>query len=508
MSALQGTGILDEDKSNYFSFLARKDFEGQYPNPSEMILGSSHTFIVDSRERNKAAYPNPAQYKVKIEPPFKNVTSIELKGSLIPKTEGNVNSDNRYIPFNVVDYITNARIKEKGFGYVNGVYDSSITSEVAITSPALSGGTQAEITVTVINNEIVSVVITPGSEGTGYLRGSYGGIIDDSTNGFYKDAGASFINNIPRDNTLRDRWKNADIEIQVGHELVAVLRPGMYDFASPNDDSEGLAREITTALQDAVQDALDQGVITPIVGGPTTGAEYFPYGAADTGSTFLTTINENASGNASVVIQRGDDGGGYTQYPFLELLFGSSTLKCTTAVNLLGYGSNTTIVAGKFPPMDQTSGSFTFGGGGWSSIPIISRNDYNLTDSPKYVILEITPLQDTRIQSPSAQLNKGFALLAFDANLPDVIFREPNTGGAGTGDSSYTTLLAKPGVLKGIKGQDFDSKMLSFGSSPVAELSEFFVEFKTYGGNYYNFQGEDHTLIFQIGANDINNTRY
>ena len=107
MSALQGTGILSEDKTNYFSFLPRKPFEGRYPNPSEIITGSSHTFVVDSRTRNKAAYPNPAKYRVKIEPSFKNVTSIELKGSLIPKTEGNVNSDNRYIPFNVVDSITN-----------------------------------------------------------------------------------------------------------------------------------------------------------------------------------------------------------------------------------------------------------------------------------------------------------------------------------------------------------------------------------------------------------------
>jgi hypothetical protein len=515
MSALQGTGILESGKTNYGAYLATKPFSGSYPNPSEMITGQDHVLIVDSRSRNKRFYPNASKYMVKIPTPYKNVTSIELKGSLIPKTEHNVNLDNRSIPFNIEDFITNAIIKDRGFGYIDGTYGFGTADPTAarITDPGLAGGTAATITVTVENNRIVSAIIPTGEEGSGYLRGYYGGVIEDPTNGFFRRAQASFIDSIPKDPDLKDRFKSTDIEIQVGHELIAALPTGMYDFANVNDfaTSPGLALAVTTALQVAVQDAIDDGVITPVVGGPTTGVEYFPNAVAATGTTgsaYLTTINTNASGNANVVIQRGGDGSlGYTQDTFLELIFGSTELT-THAGNLLGFGSNNEITAGYFPPIDQTTGDFSsYTAGNYVPVPAIGRNDYNLTDSPKYVILSITPLQDTRIDSVSEELSKGYATLTFDANMPDVIFREPNTTGPGTGDSNYSSLLAKPGTLKGIKGQDYDSKFLSFGPVPVAEISEFMVEFKTFGGNFYNFQGEDHVLIFQFAASDINSAR-
>lgn len=506
--AYYGTGLLTpEDGGNYLSFNPRKPNEGKYPDPSEMILGSDHIFVVDSRTRNKDKFPTPSKYSVKLPEVYKNVTSIELKGSLLPKTERNVNSDNCYIPFNVVDSVTNARILDGGFGYIDGVYGFGTANPTlaTITPPAIAGGTNATITVTVVDNSIASVIIPPGEEGSGYLRGYYGGVIEDPTNGFYQNAKAAFINRIPRDNDLRDRFRDANVEITVGQELIAKMNVGMYDFTNPNDSDVGLAAEVTRALQEAVQDAIDDGVLIPQVGGPTSGAEYFPTGAPDTGSTYLTTSNPNASGNDRVVIQRGEDDGSYTQSPFLELLFGSTELK-TSAQGLLGYGSTSgTITAGTyFPPVDQTSGSFTFGGGGWSATPIIARNDYNLCDSPKYVILEIKGLSNTRMDSESEEIAKGYCILAFDANMPNAIFRSPNVSGPGTGDSDYASLLAKPGILKGIKGQDFDSKYLSFGNRPDGKMSHLQFEFKTFGGNYYDFQGREHTLIFQLGANDIN----
>lgn len=511
--AFYGNGLLTpEDGSNYFSLEHRKwsRGEGKYPDPSEMILGSEHTYVVDSRSRDKDVWPTPSKYSVKLPEVYKNITSIELKGSLIPKTERNVNSDNRYIPFNVEDFITNARILNPGFGYVDGSYGFATANPTlaTITAPALAGGTTAAITVTVVNNSIATVSIPAGQEGSGYLRGYYGGVIEDPTNGFYQLAQAGFINNIPRDNTLRDRFKEAEIEITVGHELIAAIDIGMYDFTNPNDNAPGLARAITTALQTAVQDAIDNGIVVPAGGGPSTGVEYFPFGATNTGSTYLSTSNANASGNDRVNIQRGQDDGSYTQDPFLELLFGSTELK-TTAEGLLGFGStSSTLIAGTyFSPVDQTSGAFAFGGG-WTATPVTARNDYDLCNSPNYVILEIKGLAYTRIDSVSEELAKGFATLAFDANMPNVIFRAPNAGGAGTGDSDYTSLLAKPGILKGIKGQDFDSKYLSFGNRPEAKMSHLLFEFKTYGGNYYDFQGRDHLLIFTLSANDINNQQF
>ena len=74
----------------------------------------------------------------------------------------------------------------------------------------------------------------------------------------------------------------------------------------------------------------------------------------------------------------------------------------------------------------------------------------------------------------------------------------------GTGPSSYNTLLSKPGMLKAIKGQDFDTKLLSFGPSPIAELNGITICFRKFNGDLIDFHGREHMLIFSINAEDIN----
>ncbi len=193
--AFQGLG--QNPNSNYFSFLARKPNEGKVPLASEMITGSSHIIAIDSRERDLRMYPNPASYSIMFNKRFKNVTSLELKGAVLPKTEYNVNTGNRFIPFNVQDYITSINIVNPGYGYVNGSYGFATLNPngVAITLPAISTGIQAQITVTVQDSSITSVIIQ--QRGTGYLNGFYGNSANDPDSGFYNKAGASFINNIP-----------------------------------------------------------------------------------------------------------------------------------------------------------------------------------------------------------------------------------------------------------------------------------------------------------------------
>ena len=147
--------------------------------------------------------------------------------------------------------------------------------------------------------------------------------------------------------------------------------------------------------------------------------------------------------------------------------------------------------------------------GNWVSTPIYSRFDYCLTDFPKYCILSFgaSPSDSAdRVESTNAVLDKAFAILVFDANAPDVVFREPSatTPVEGEGNSNWSTLLCKPGTLKGIKGADYDSKILNFGPAPLAELKGINIRFSKLNGDLYDFKGKDHTLIFQIGANDIN----
>jgi hypothetical protein len=110
------------------------------------------------------------------------------------------------------------------------------------------------------------------------------------------------------------------------------------------------------------------------------------------------------------------------------------------------------------------------------------------------------------VESTATTLDKAFATLVFDANGPDVVYREPEDTlpDPGTGPSNWGTLLLKPGTLKAIKGQDFDAKVLSFGPAPLAELAGLSICFRKYNGDLYDFHGRDHLLIFQLGCNDIN----
>lgn len=507
-------GLISGSESNYGAFLPRKVNEGKQPHPSQIISGSNHIYLIDSKERNKNLFPNPASYSILFNESFKNVTSVELKGSVLPKTEYNVNTQNNIISFNVQDFITSIKIKNKGFGYENGTYGFGQAPPndtlVAISEPGISGGTQAEVTVVVTNNEISS--ITLADPGSGYLRGIYGnGFNNSPDDGFYSRSNASFINRIPFDTSIKNQIR-ADVDVIVGNEIPAFLNIGQYDFAHPNDSQAGLCREVTRALQEATQNAIDDGIIVPVVGGPQTGAQYFPYSVADSndGSCFLFTPNANASENTNVAVQRGSDDGTFEQSLFLELLWGDSTYNDSSASSLLGFGSRFIKTLGN-TPLNRTSGvtGDLVPIGTWTSTPIESEHNYDLTGFPKYCVLCFgESANDTvdRVESTNKVLDKAFATLIFDANGPDVIFREPASPSPveGEGNSNFSTLLQKPGFLKGIKGADFDPKVLNFGPSPLSELRGISIQLRKYNGDLYDFKGRDHLLIFQIGANDVN----
>lgn len=514
MSALQGTGIGTNPSSNYGAFLARKPNEGKIPNPSEMITGSSHIVIIDSRERDPKAYPSSSSYSIKFNNKYKNVTSIELKGSAIPKTEYNVNTGNMFIPFNLQDYVTSINIKNKGSGYIDGVYGFGATipenvNKVKISQPAIVGGTHAEITITVVNSFIETVTIN--NRGSGYLAGYYGGI-ESPDNGFFKNSGGYIDINIPFDRNMKNQQQPCQLDVIIGTVILAQLTPGQYDYALPNDNGPGLCREITKSLQIATQNAIDDGILPFIPGGPNTGEEYFPYPTIDPddGSCYLITTNENASPNVQVCVQRGRGDSTYVQSPFLELLWSNKDTFDSSAINIMGFG--TKVSSQKFtsgvnlPPLDQTNN--TFSGTIWSKYPIIGRNNYDIIDSPIYAILSFSEYSQTgdRIESTNSFLDKAFGTIVFDANSPNVIFRTPEETlpNPGTGPSSYNTLLSKPGMLKAIKGQDFDTKLLSFGPSPIAELNGITICFRKFNGDLIDFHGREHMLIFSINAEDIN----
>lgn len=452
------------------------------------VFETEYTLIIDSGNRDLTYYPNPSRYRLTFPECYKNVISMELKGSVFPKSENNINSSNNIIPFNVQDYITKVNIKSRGYGYLNGVYT------VNVSPPTIGGGITAVLSITVANNLISGLSII--QRGSGYLRGNYGNK-QDNTNGFYMNSGAFIIMNIPVIPGLT--FVAAEFEIEIGNVLLAKLNFGQYDFTVPNDSSPGLCREITRSLQEAIDIAIENNIIVvpEYPGGPTTGSGYFPYATTpgNQGCCMLTTLNVNATPNNRVAIQRGKNGG--YQSLFLELLWNSSMETLSSSRKLLGYGSNI-----NFSPVDQTSGKLggLVGNNSWVSSPIVARNDYDIINTNDFFVLEMQSSLDLdRVESNNDQIEKAFATIIFDSNNSNVIWRETPTNlqAPGTGTSNYGSLLSKPCYNRPIKGCDFDMKRIKF-SQPNAELKTLELIFKKPNGEYYNFQGRDHLLIFDI----------
>ena len=95
----------------------------QFPNPAtnepfnratqlqdKPAIGK-HIFAVDSRQRDFTKYPNANEYSIPVPERYRNVTGIELKGAILPRTEYNVNSCNKYIDMNVGDFISDVLIE-------------------------------------------------------------------------------------------------------------------------------------------------------------------------------------------------------------------------------------------------------------------------------------------------------------------------------------------------------------------------------------------------------------
>ena len=56
-------------------------------------IKENYTFIVDSKFRNQEEHPNPNNYVVNFDIPFKNVFGIEILDVSVPKTMYNIDND-------------------------------------------------------------------------------------------------------------------------------------------------------------------------------------------------------------------------------------------------------------------------------------------------------------------------------------------------------------------------------------------------------------------------------
>ena len=140
-------------------------------HPADKPVIAKHIFAIDSRQRDYDKYPNPNNYSISIPERYRNVTSIELKAAMLPRTEYNVNGSNKYLDFTVGDYISKietvglAHITNLGKPLGQGIHKLKIEGPILIGDHIIH--IQADIDVELnINSKIIKYIYN--NQGSGY----------------------------------------------------------------------------------------------------------------------------------------------------------------------------------------------------------------------------------------------------------------------------------------------------------------------------------------------------
>lgn len=446
-------------------------------HPTQKVTKGSRIFVVDSRQRDCRLYPSPSSYRIALGEIYKNVTSIELKGSILPKTSYNVHSSNNRIDFSIGDTITNINVLESGFGY-------TAPPQVTISGPT-AGGTQA-VANSIIDGSGRVTAINITNPGTGYRRSK-----------------PPFVSLSPPP----QGGLQASAEGVVGVLYGATLREGNYTIGgNPNPPTTVVPSKLVLEVQNALNYAVNGGNYDSASTSPfevRLVSQYPELGAA-TGSAESVDTNACLYNRIQII---------NTDSDHWELLWCSGRHSDISARRLLGFNW-----VDQYDPI--TTGAVSNGSGDIISAGTSIRGlyDYDMTDDPPYCVLSFWASSEDsfeRIRSLEGNgINRSFALMVYDANVPDNLLGltgETNTLVGGTsyleGETKKDTFFMPQGISKPLKGFDFDKKYLEF-NPPIGKLSFLNIKFTKFGTknggqpNLYDFQGRDHLLIFQIESND------
>ncbi len=449
------------------------DFDSSFrvTHPADKIVVPEHIIVIDSRERDCCKYISPSFYKITLPNVYKNVTSIELKGSVIPRSSYNVHSTNKYIDFSIGSTITEIKLINGGGGYTT-------VPTVTIANPPNSG-TLATATATILNGVVQSITIT--GAGSGYLASEPPSVIIQAP-----------LSGSP-----------AFAKAVVGTHYTAVLREGQYVIGGNPSPASNPASGLILEIQNAMNYAVNGGAYDPSSTSPFEVRLVNQYPTLDAVAGTPEYYNTNSCEFNRIQINN-------VNLDHWELLMCSGVNNKKSASNVLGfnyvdYSDPTTISA-------VSTGGFTLLSAGTS---IRATNDYNLLDDPKYVILSFYGNDESyeRIDSTNQSLNKKFGTIVFDANAPNVLTDTSGTSftdGTSTyllGDLTKGTYWKEPGILKPVRGFDLDQKRFELAAA-IGKMSELTIEFTKFTSNmngkqeYYDFCGRDHLLIFSIRCND------
>ena len=441
--------------------------------PFDKIVVPEHTFIIDSRQRDPKLYPSPSFYRIELGTVYKNITSVELKGAIIPRTSYNVHSTNKYIDFSIGSTITNIILKYGGAGY-------TFVPNVTLTPPA-SGGVQATaVAITnLISGQITGITIT--NPGSGY-------------------------NSVPTVMISSPTGNRSELAIAtavVGTAYTAYLREGQYVIGG-NPSTVVPISTVPSDLILEIQDAMNFAVNgLPYVQGSTGPftcrlVSQYPDLYADAGQP--EAFNTNATLFNRIQITNSNS----SQW---SLLWASGPNNDRNAHNLMGFAwcDQSNVVS-----TPAVSGLMV------SGTSLRAQFDYNLLDSPDYVIIKFWSGSDAfeRLESEESTLNRAFASMFFNSSGPNVLTDTEGLIDTSNGINYLNGPVTKgnfwlPGIYNiGIRGIDYDVKKLEFSPS-IGKLSSLTIDFCKFGiqnggtPEKYNFSGRDHLLIFGIKSSDF-----
>lgn len=153
-------------------------------HPTDKKSESVHYFAIDSRQRDYYLYPDANNYNIGIPDSYNNVTSVELKAAMLPRSEYNVNSCNKYIDYVIGSHIISIKIKKGHDKEVITKNNKKIdpgTYNLTISKPNLPNvkNTPAEISVDIDNDGFIkSFVIKNSGNGYSYSKKPYISLFD------------------------------------------------------------------------------------------------------------------------------------------------------------------------------------------------------------------------------------------------------------------------------------------------------------------------------------------
>ena len=138
--------------------------------PSDKPSVGKHIFAIDSRQRDYTFFPNPNEYEISIPERYRNVTSIELKAAILPRTEYNINSCNKYLDLNIGDFISNVNINKPDVYYINPFNNQRMLPPNGTYPFTIDSNKSAEISCDIKSGRIINVTIIKAGSGYDYTR--------------------------------------------------------------------------------------------------------------------------------------------------------------------------------------------------------------------------------------------------------------------------------------------------------------------------------------------------